>query len=386
MIPINKSTVLISAAYVLLLLAAAVPLAYRASLLKSTTTFSISDIAELDKAAASMTLGYACEACLVPAVHGASVIEKLNGGLLATWFGGSREGGKDVYIWGADYSPATHSWSVPRHIIGPAETRLALGRYIKTVGNSVLVRGKNGELQLYFTSVSVGGWAGSSLNVARSEDDGRSWGHPQRLITSPFFNISTIVKSVTVSYSDGSIGLPIYHEFIGKFSELLRLDNAGEIINKIRITNGRLAIQPLILPLSSQQAVALMRDTGANPRHVRMSNSTNAGQTWSAYERLQIPNPDSAVAGLRRPDGSLLLVFNDLENGRNSLALAVSKDHGKSWQTVKHFEVTSEGKSEYSYPYLIRNTNGTMHLLYTWNRQRIRHVTFNDNWIDGESP
>lgn len=386
MIPINKSTVLISAAYVLLLLAAAVPLAYRASLLKSTTTFSISDIAELDKAAASMTLGYACEACLVPAVHGASVIEKLNGGLLATWFGGSREGGKDVYIWGADYSPATHSWSLPRHIVGPAETKQALGRYIKTVGNSVLVREVNGELLLYFTSVSVGGWAGSSLNVMHSQNDGQTWGPPSRLITSPFFNISTIVKSVSVSYSDGSIGLPIYHEFIGKFSELLKLDSSGKIINKIRITDGRLAIQPLILPMSPKQALALMRDTGGNPRHVRMSSSDNAGQTWSAYKRLPIPNPDSAVAGLRRPDGSLLLVFNDLENGRNSLALAVSKDQGKSWQTVKHFEAFSENKSEYSYPYLIRSKNGSMHLLYTWNRKRIRHITFNDHWVDGENP
>jgi predicted neuraminidase len=319
-------------------------------------------------------------------VHGANVIEKLDGGLFATWFGGSREGGRDVVIWGADFSAASQSWSVPRRIVGPAETKAALGRYIKTVGNSVLARGRLGELWLYYVTVSVGGWAGSSLNVLLSLDEGKTWNQPRRLITSPFFNVSTLNKSAAIAYSDGSTGLPVYHEFIGKFAELLKLDSRGNVIDKMRITSGRHSIQPLVLPLDNKNAVALMRDTGPWPGHVLASHSEDAGKHWSADTALKLPNPDAAVAGLRRPDGSLLLVFNDTDSGRSSLALAVSHDQGQSWKTVRHIEQLNDGKSEFSYPYLIRNKDGTMHLLYTWNRKRIRHVQFNDNWVDGVRP
>ncbi len=338
--------------------------------------------AAMNQRPASMKMGFACEDCQVPSVHGANVIEKRDGSLLATWFGGSREGGRDVVIWGADYSPATQTWTVPRKVIGPDALRDALGRHIKTVGNSVLVRGKGDRLWLYFVSVSVGGWAGSALNAMSSDDDGISWGAPHRLVTSPFFNVSTLNKCTPVYFVDGSYGLPVYHEFIGKFSELLRFDRDGHLLEKIRITHGRRAIQPLLVPLSENRLLALMRDTGSSPGHVLLSKSEDGGRHWSEMRVGSLPNPDSAIAGLRRPDGSLLLVFNDLEAGRNSLALAVSHDEGSSWQVVRHFEQEA-GRAEFSYPYLIRSKDGMMHLVYTWNRKRIRHVEFDDRWVDG---
>lgn len=368
------------AAFVLLLLLAAVPLFMRPD--SGKLEFALEPVQKLDAGKAQMTLGYACENCSVPSVHGANVIEKRDGSLFATWFGGSREGGKDVVLWGADFDVAARTWSAPRKIIGPAETRDALGRYIKTVGNSVLVRGAQQQLALYYVTVSFGGWAGSALNVMQSADDGKTWGSPRRLVTSPFFNVSTLNKCNAVHYADGSVGLPVYHELMGKFAELLRVDASGKVLDKMRITHGRHSIQPLLLPLDQQQALALMRDTVVNPGRVLVSRSADAGKSWSADRKLELPNPDSAVAGIRRPDGSLLLVLNDLEVGRNSLALAVSRDEGASWKVVRHVEKSADA-GEYSYPYLIRASDGRMHLLYTWNRKRIRHVVFNDQWVDG---
>ncbi len=379
------SPIVIATGYGLLLLAAAVPLFNRYLAPAPPPSFAIDDIASLSSAASAMTMGYACEACPTPSVHGANLIETRNGGLLATWFGGTREGATDAALWGAEFQPARRSWSAPRRIIGVAEMQAALGRHIKTVGNSVLARDEHGELWLYFVSVSIGGWAGSALNAMHSVDEGKTWDEPRRLITSPFFNISTLNKSAPLLYDDGTIALPVYHEFIGKFAELLRLDGTGRILDKARITHGRHSIQPLLLPLAPQQVLALMRDVGPAPGQVRASRSEDAGMHWSADEKLALPNPDSAVAGLRRPDGSLLLVFNDVEAGRASLALALSRDEGRSWKTVRHFE-QSQSSEEFSYPYLIRSHDGTMHLLYTWNRKRIRHVAFNDRWVEGGKP
>lgn len=376
----------VSSAYFVLLLLVLVPILYHNIPTVAAPDFEVPAQAGLSAGNPSLVMAYACDDCLVPSVHGANIIEKLDGGLFATWFGGSREGGKDVVLWGADFSSATRSWSAPRRIVGTAEVRDSLGRYIKTIGNSVLVRGKQGELWLYFVTVSVGGWAGSSLNVMQSLDEGKTWNKPRRLVTSPFFNVSTLNKTAAISYRDGSTGLPVYHEFIGKFAELLMLDSRGNVTDKTRITSGRHSIQPLILPLDNKNAIALMRDTGPWPGHVLASHSEDAGKHWSADTALKLPNPDAAVAGFRRPDGSLLLVFNDTDTGRSSLALAVSHDQGRSWKTVRHIEQLNDGKSEFSYPYLIRGNDGTMHLLYTWNRKRIRHVQFNDNWVDGVRP
>ncbi len=378
------TSILANAAYGLLLLAAAVPLFNRYLAPAIAPGFVLEQEAALGKAAPAMKMGYACEACPTPSVHGANLIETRDG-LLATWFGGAREGATDVALWGADYSAQSRNWSAPHRIIGAAETQAALGRHIKTVGNSVLARDDNGGLWLYYVSVSVGGWAGSALNAMHSSDEGKTWDEPRRLITSPFFNISTLNKSAPLHYSDGSIALPVYHEFIGKFAELLRVDSSGQVLDKARITHGRHSIQPALLPLSEYQVLALMRDTGPAPGHVLSSRSFDAGSHWLADRKLPLPNPDSAVAGLRRPDGSLLLVFNDVAAGRNSLALAVSRDDGLNWQIVRHFEQSKESE-EFSYPYLIRSRDGNMHLLYTWNRKRIRHVVFNDRWVDGGKP
>lgn len=377
--------IVMNAAFSVLLLITVIPVLYRDLPSRAWPDFVLDNGMALNKSMSNMSMGFACEDCLVPSVHGANVIETHNGGLLATWFGGSREGAKDVVLWGADFSPQTQHWSTPRKIIGPAETQATLGRHIKTVGNSVLVRELPDALLLYYVTVSVGGWAGSSLNVIQSLDDGKTWTEPKRLITSPFANISTLNKSSPVHFSDGSIGLPVYHEFIGKFSEMLRIDRNGRILDKSRITYGRHSIQPLLIPYAPQSALALMRDTGPAPGQIRISRSEDAGMYWSSDKKSSLPNPDSAVAGLRRPDGSLLLIFNDIEVGRNSLALAVSRDDGNSWKTVRHFE-QSRTSEEFSYPYLIRSSNGSMHLLYTWNRKRIRHVVFNDNWVDGGTP
>ena len=37
---------------------------------------------------------------------------------------------------------------------------------------------------------------------------------------------------------------------------------------------------------------------------------------------------------------------------------------------------------EFSYPYLIQSRNGDFHLTYTWNRVFIKHVTFDQTWLN----
>ncbi|MDA0789513.1 MAG: exo-alpha-sialidase [Proteobacteria bacterium] len=304
-------------------------------------------------------------------------------GIMAYWYGGSREGAADVVIYQAEYQDG--AWGTPSPITDRARVQRDLSRYVRKVGNPVSWQLNDGRIWVLFVSVSAGGWAGSAINLIESSDGGRSWSETRRLVTSPFLNLSTLVRNSPVQYADGTIGVPVYHEFIGKFCELLRLDPNGRIVDKVRLSHGAHSLQPALTAISPDEAVALLRHSGAPPMHVLESWTNDGGLTFSPPRELSIENPDSAIATLAFGDTVLAALnpLSDTENGRHTLSLAIRDEHG-SWRLVHTIEREPDwdvNYYEYSYPSLARDHQGLIHLVYTWNRQRIKHVVFNDAWL-----
>ncbi|MDH4217012.1 MAG: exo-alpha-sialidase, partial [Gallionella sp.] len=270
--------------------------------------------------------------------HAASLVELGDGRIRAFWFAGSREGAPDVEIRSAVFDPTSSRWGAEHSIANRLETQRGLLRYVKKLGNPVALRAADGTLWLFYVTVSLGGWAGSSITAIASKDDGATWSPARRLVTSPFINISTLVKSAPFFYSDGSFGLPVYHEFIGKFGELLRLSASGEVIDKQRLSSGKTTLQPVMLIQNPQQATVLMRYSGPGPRRVVTTSTGDAGQHWSTPAKTALANPDAALSGIVLPGGRILLALNDTEEARNSLSLAVSGDGGATWKTILQLE------------------------------------------------
>ena len=367
-----------------------------------------------------------------PHRHAPSLVELKDGRLRAFWFSGSREGAPDVVIRSAVFDPRSERWSGEQTVVDREQTQAGLWRYVKKLGNAVAIRDDDGRLQLFYVTVSLGGWAGSSITRRVSTDDGASWAAPQRLVTSPFLNISTLVKGTPFRYADGSIGLPVYHEFIGKFGEILRLDNDGKLLDKQRLTYGKTTLQPVVLIQSPEQAQVLMRHAGKGPNRVVGVATTDGGQHWSQPQALPLANPNAAVSGVTLPDGTFLAVINDIESNRDALSLVASRDGGGHWKTLEiledqrkpgeaelkpesyqalagklgrladpaltnassekleAFAVATRGHMcrddrrcsfEFSYPYLTLTRQGDVHLVYTWNRSYIRHRVFLQNWL-----
>lgn len=257
------------------------------------------------------------------AVHAASVVLLSDGRLRAAWFSGSREGAADVSIRTATFDPVQGQWSAESDALTRPALALATARYIKKLGNPVLARAPDGRLHLYVVAVSLGGWAGSSITRLVSDDEGRSWHSPRRLVTSPFLNLSTLVKGVPVAYADGRVGLPVYHELVERFPEWLVLDPQGRVLSRTRLPQSIRNLQPVVRVLDAQQAEMLMRHAsdGTPPRIMR-SRTRDAGRHWSAPEATGLPNPNAAVSVLARRGGDSLMVFNDAEAGRGNLSLA----------------------------------------------------------------
>lgn len=319
-------------------------------------------------------------------VHAASLIALNDGAVRAFWFAGSYEGAPDVSIYSAVLDPKSNLWSAPTVVIDRVSAEKGLGRYIAKLGNPVPSRLPDGRMQLFFVTVSIGGWAGSSISAVTSDDEGLTWKNPQRLISSPWVNLSTLVKSPTVQFSDGRLGIPAYHEWAGRFGEFLRVD-AGQVIDKRRMSSGRSAIQPLLFVNDAQNAVALFRQTrsAGQAKQIPVSSSSDAGQSWGVMKDLPVANPNSALAGLILNNGTRLLVVNNLEYGRHRLVLMMGDANEENWQVVEVIEddeaVDPIHRKEFSYPYLISVDGNDAHLVYTWDRKKIRHRYFSGAWL-----
>ena len=78
-------------------------------------------------------------------------------------------------------------------------------------------------------------------------------------------------------------------------------------------------------------------------------------------------------------DGRQLLVYNhntrDKTNnkGRSPLNVAISKD-GKEWFAVAVLEDDPNAPNGFAYPAMIQTSDGLVHITYTWERKRIKHV------------
>jgi predicted neuraminidase len=315
-----------------------------------------------------------------PSVHASSITCLPNGGMMATWFGGTREGAKDVSIFGAHWDAEKSNWEKPVEIVDAQSSARELRRYIRKVGNPVLYCSSSGRLWLYYVTVSVGGWSGSSINTKYSDDCGKTWSRSSRLFTSPFMNISTLVRSVPLEMSDGSMMLPVYHEFIEKYGEVLHLSPEGELIAKYRMGNSVGALQPTLSAVNEATVLAFHRRADGEIPRVLFNRSLDAGQTWSDIQPIDLPNPNASVAVVKRNGKGFLMALNASESERLELSLAVSDD-GVDWRNVKTLPAT-EGSLESSYPTLIKACDGTYHLTYTWGRKKICHVRFNDSWLE----
>lgn len=295
----------------------------------------------------------------------------------AAWFAGTKEGAADVSIFFSTYNG--HDWSVPQAIMTRPKIEGDTQRLVRKLGNPVLWSDGEGTLHLWFVSVSYGGWAGSALNHATSKDGGLTWSKVRRLVTSPFWNISTLIRNPPLPLTDGGLALPVYHEFIAKRPEWLRLDSHGQVDDKDHIPAASRSLQPAVVAANSQQALMLLRD--ASPTHrIRLSRSEDGGQHWSAASASELPNPDAGIALLRLADGRLLLAYNPQEANRTQLALSLSRDEGQSWSAPYLIE-NGSGQEEFSYPSMIQDEQGTIHLAYTWKRERIAHLSFHPDWL-----
>ena len=294
----------------------------------------------------------------------ASTIVETRSGLVAAWFGGTREGADDVGIWLS--RRVSGKWTPPVEVATGVQND---GRRFPT-WNPVLFELRAGELALFYkVGPNPRAWWGM---VRTSSDDGRTWSDGRRLPD----GILGPIKNKPVRLEDGSIIAPsstespdspsawrVHFERTRDASKTWSVSRppaaaAGSAID---------AIQPSILTHGGGKLQAIGRTRSGR---VFETWSDDSGQTWSPVTLLDLPNPSAGTDALTLKDGRHLLVYNHTPKGRTPLNVAISRD-GRGWTTV---HVLENEPGEYSYPAVIQTADGLVHITYTWRRERIKHV------------
>ena len=293
-----------------------------------------------------------------PQCHASTIVET-SGGLVAAWFGGTREKNPDVGIW-LSRKPNGGSWSPPVEVANGV--RLPQKRH--PCWNPVLFQTRQGDLMLFYkVGPDPGAWWGMLMT---SRDGGVSWSQPHRLPE----GIWGPIKNKPVQLADGAILCPSSSEAEGWQVFMQVTANLGKTwlsIGPLNTGKEFDAIQPTILNHGAGKLQILCR---SKQGRITQCWSQDNGKTWGAMTATALPNPNSGIDAVTLADGRHLLVYNHTVKGRSPLNVAVSSD-GTSWQAAALLE---DQPGEYSYPAVIQTSDGKVHITYTWKRQRIKHV------------
>ncbi len=318
-----------------------------------------------------------------PESHAATIAET-PAGLMVAWFGGTKEGNKDVCIWASRL--VNDKWTEPIRIAdGVINDSIQYACY-----NPVLYQVPNGELLLFYKiGPNVGGWTGwmmRSKDNARLNDkvgQGKTWSAREALpagFLGPIKNKPVLVDGKLICPSSTEKdGWKVHFEITTDFGKTW---NKTEDINDGKIVS---AIQPSILTYPEGSLQILCRSKN---RTINESWSNDGGKTWSPMTASSLPNNNSGTDAVTLKDGRQLLVYNhvkpapEFSNGkgaRTPLNVAVSKD-GKNWEAALVLE--DSPVSQYSYPSVIQTKDGMVHIVYTWRRERIKHVVIDPSKLE----
>jgi predicted neuraminidase len=304
-----------------------------------------------------------------PSCHAATIVETKEGKLVAAWFGGTAERNPDVGIW------------VSRHENGKWLEAVEVANGIQEMGprlptwNPVLFQAPGGDLHLYYKiGPSPAEWWGMELT---SPDGGVTWTKPTHLPD----GILGPIKNKPIVLADGTWLAPSSNEADGWTAHVERSTDAGKtwkLIGPLNDGHNFRAIQPTLIQHKDGRIQLLAR--GRQDKIVE-SWSDDGGLTWSPLVNGELPNNNSGLDAVTLKDGRFLLVYNHStlaspgmgHKGRGILNVAVSPD-GKAWEAALALDYLAQPEKQFSYPSVIQTSDGKVHIVYTWHRERIKHV------------
>jgi len=362
--------------------------------------------------------------------HSSSIVEMPDGGFFVCWFHGAGERkADDVQVLASRLLPGKRSWTKPFPLVdtpGFPDTNPTLfidrkqrlwvfwpvilanqwhtalmkykvsskyqqgdGTPVWEVGDNLLLTPDLGVLERKVREVA-------EPALKQSEPNSRRALFLKRLIRNStdklFSRLGWMTRTHPVRLPSGRIIVPLYSDGYS-FSIMALSDDGGRTWKASEPLVGFGSIQPSVVRRRDGTLVAYMRDNGPPPKRIHLSTSSDDGMTWSRVIDTDMPNPGSSCEAIVLNDGTWMLVYNDTERGRYSLAVSLSDDEGKTWKWTRHLErdLRGKGAGSFHYPSVIQARDGSLHVTYSYfvrkegagNKEvkSIKHARFNVAWV-----
>jgi predicted neuraminidase len=349
--------------------------------------------------------------------HAPGIVECPNGDLLVSWYRGSGERtSDDVAVYGARQRKGSKEWS---------DAFLMADTPGFPDCNTCMMVDRENRLWLFWPVVIANSWESALTNYQVSSDyegdgapkwnrNGAIYLKPENFGEEATEQLNAMVKKFEAVIGDelreeiegvrprlldkmyqrlgwqprckptvlpsGRILLPLYTDTFS-ISLMAVSDDDGQSWYASKPIFGFGAIQPTVLRRDNGELVAYMRENGVE-QHIRASTSKDDGITWGPVVSTELENPGAGIDGVRLANGHWLMVYNDTTDGRNSLAVSISDDEGKSWKWTRHLEKHDTGS--YHYPVVIQARDGTIHTVYSYfvdGGKSMKHAAFNEEWV-----
>jgi alpha-L-rhamnosidase len=347
-----------------------------------------------------------------PQCHSATLCFAENGDLLCAFNGGTAEHEPDTKVRLCRKPAGSDTWTAPEAVAVPDKERYCLDNpvlfRIPEPGEPLLLwykirpgyNMKEGDIDIS----TIAFW---EARIKKSYDNGQTWSDFETLPEGflgpikdkPVWHDGRLVCGSSVQSKYAHIPHRIHFEWSDDRGETwhwaepdsvalsipCKLRKPGRVGENVDVPADPDRYYGNWLPISSIQPTILIHRDGSLQALCRTGNgkmsttwSRDNGATWSCETLTDIPQNGSGIDAVTLPDGRFALVYNDFETlpgrsggPRSPLKVAVSED-GLHWTDVVTLE--DDAIKEYSYPAVICDDEGCLHIAYTWRRYRIKYV------------
>jgi predicted neuraminidase len=359
--------------------------------------------------------------------HAANLAVLADGSLGCVWFGGTQEGVADISVWFSRLPAGAAGWTDPVPLSDDGT---------RSEQNPVLFTAPDGDLWLLHTAQHAGDQDTAIVRARVSADAGRTWSSSRDLLSTSDGGV--FVRQPPVFLPSGRWLLPTFicsrvhgRRWTGDHdtSSVRYSDDRGRTWHEAPVPESTGLVHMNVLPCGDDGFVAYFRSRWAD--HVYRSVSPD-GVTWEPPGPTALPNNNSSIQAVVLPDGRTALAFNassrrDAEARRVSLydeiddhgivegavpqvrsvvdsggrsafwgapraplVVAVSEDHGTTWPVRRTLAEgdgyalsnnSRDGRNrELSYPSLVPDDDGGLHVAFTYHRKAIRHLHLPPGW------
>jgi predicted neuraminidase len=337
---------------------------------------------------------------IVNSAHAANLLVLPNGDMLLTYYAGIYERGTDESIVLSRLAKGSSKWTEPVVVSHHADWANQ---------NPLLFLAPDKTVWLFHTTQKGGHDQQHDIVYGlKSTDQGHTWSEPITV----FPQEGLYTRQPVIVFQSKWI-FPVYHSAGGSITSNAQKDHSyvevssdsGATWKECDIAGSGGYVQMNIVPLSPDRLIAFYRSRFAD--WIYKSESTD-GCHWSAPQATTLPNNNASIQAVALKNGHVAMIFNNTQAelkpehadtaSRRILSLALSEDGGKTWPWIRDIENPSISQpilpledAEYSYPSIVQSADNMIHVAYTFRRETIKYMTFNEEWIkhgttDGGKP